>query len=277
MPIPESTLARWSHHRSAAASKQVHESIRAALSAYDWPSEVNFQIFLQGSYKNDTNLRRDSDVDVVIRLDSKLRPRVAALAGEQLERNDSHTVAYERWRSFRRHALNAVRARFGNGVTTGRKTLKIAKGEIQADADLVVTLSYKDGIGFYLPDERRWVVSYPQRHHQIGSNKERTTNNRFKRAVRMFKTARNHAVDEGLIGRHVAPSYFIECLLFNVPDELFSRRLESTFVDVLDWLKTAKLEDFLCQNGRVAMIGNQREQWSIAKSRAFVESMQRLW
>ncbi len=216
-------------------------------------------------------------MDVVVKLNSKLRPRVVALAGEQLEENDSHKVAYGRWQSFRRHALNAMRARFRDNVSACRKTLKIAKGETQADADLVVTLSFREGIGCCLPDKRRWVVSYPHQHHQRGLNKEQTTNRRFKRVIRMFKTARNHAVDEVLIGRYVAPSYFIECLLFNVPDELFSRRLESTFADVLDWLKTAKLEDFLCQNGRVAMIGNQREQWTIAKSRAFVKSMQRLW
>ena len=57
-------------------------------------------------------------------------------------------------------------ARYGDAVNSGRKTIKLAKGELQADADLVVTLSYKGGIGFYLPDERRWVVSYPQQHHQ---------------------------------------------------------------------------------------------------------------
>lgn len=277
MPIAESTLASWSHHRSGAASIQAHESIRGALSAYDWPSEVHYEIFLQGSYKNDTNLRRDSDVDVVLRLNSRLRPRVAALAGEQLERNVSHLAAYERWQSFRRHALTAMRSRFGDDVTTGRKALRIANNEIQADADLVVTLSYKEGIGFYLPDEKRWVVSYPQQHHQRGLNKEQATNNRFKRAIRMFKAARNRAVDDGVIGRRVAPSYFIECLLFNVPDELFAGRLAPTYIGILDWLETANFENFQCQNGLVPLFENRKEHWTLAKSRAFVTSMQRYW
>ena len=59
-------------------------------------------------------------------------------------------------------------ARFGKAVKSGRKTLKLPKGKIPADADLVVTLSYKEGIGFYLLDEGRWVVSYLQQHHQRG-------------------------------------------------------------------------------------------------------------
>ena len=82
MPISESTLSRWSHHQAGTAFKQAHVPIRLALSAYKWPSEVKFEVFLQGSYKNDTNLGGDSDVDVVVRLSKKLRPRVAALTGD---------------------------------------------------------------------------------------------------------------------------------------------------------------------------------------------------
>ena len=41
------------------------------------------------------------------------------------------------------------------------------------DADLVVTVSHREGIGFYLPDERRWVVSFPQQHHTRGLKKEK--------------------------------------------------------------------------------------------------------
>ena len=48
--------------------------------------------------------------------------------------------------------MQAMRARFGRAVKSGRKTLKLPKGKIPADADLVVTLSYKQGIGFYLPE-----------------------------------------------------------------------------------------------------------------------------
>ena len=217
MPIPESILSSWSHHQAGTASKQAHVSVRDALAAYDWPSEVKYEVFLQGSYKNDTNLRRDSDVDVVVRLASKLRPRVALLTGEQLQEDGSHKAAYERWHSFRRHALKAMRARYGDAVSSGRKSIKLAKGEIQADVDLVVTLSYKEGIGLYLPDERRWVVSYPQQHHQRGLKKEEATSKRFKRTIRMFKAARNRLVDKRVLTKDDAPSYFIECCSTTYP------------------------------------------------------------
>ena len=30
--------------------------IREALAAHNWPSDLKYEVFLQGSYKNDTNL-----------------------------------------------------------------------------------------------------------------------------------------------------------------------------------------------------------------------------
>ncbi len=277
MPIPESTLAKWSHHQAGMAFKQAHLPIREALEAYNWPAEVKFEVFLQGSYKNDTNLGGDSDVDVVVRLAHKLKPSVVPLTGKQLQMDGSHRFALERWQSFRDHAMKAMRARFGNTVKSGRKTLKLPKGKIPADADLVVTLSHKEGIGFYLTDEGRWVVSFPQQHHQRGLKKEKATNERFKRTIRMFKAARNQLVSKRVLTKEDAPSYFIECLLYNVPDDVFAAKLAPTFVGILDWLKTARLNDFQCQNGLVPLFGSGREQWSVKKGRAFVKALQEMW
>ena len=277
MPIPERTLSRWSHHKAGTAFKQAHVPIRDALAAYDWPSDIKYQVFLQGSYKNDTNLGGDSDVDVVVRLNHRLRPRVAELSGQQLQEDASHKGAYQRWKSFRDHAMNAMSARFGNAVKSGRKTLKVPKGILPADADLVVTLSYREGIAFYLSEERRWVVSFPEQHHDRGSRKELATNNRFKRTVRMFKAARNRLVEKGALKKEDAPSYFIECLLYNVPDGLFAPKLAPSYTGILDWLRKAKLQDFQSQNGRVDLFGQGREQWTVKKARAFVRALQGLW
>ena len=277
MPIPESTLSNWSHHQSGTAFKQAHLPIREALDAYKGLSQFKYEVLLQGSYKNDTNLGGDSDVDVVIRLASKLKTRVVALSGERLQEDGSHRFALERWQSFRDHAMKAMRARFGKAVKSGRKTIKVPKGKIPADADLVVTLSHKGGIGFYLSDDERWVVSFPQQHHVRGSKKEKATNKRFKRTVRMFKATRNQLVSKRMLTKEDAPSYFIECLVYNVPDGLFVAKLAPTYEGILAWLKTAKLKDFQCQNGQVPLFRPLPEQWSVKKARAFDKALQELW
>ena len=277
MPIPESTLSRWSHHQASTAFVQAHLPIRAALDAYKFPSQFTYEVFLQGSYKNDTNLGGDSDVDVVVRLSSKLKPSVAALSGERLQKHGSHRFVLQRWQSFREHALKAMRARFGKDAKSGRKTLKVPKGKIPADADLVVPVRHREGVAFYLPGERRWVVSFPQQHHARGSRKERSTNMRFKRTIRMFKAARNRLVEKKMLTKDDAPSYFIECLLYNVPDNLFAPKLAPTYTGVLDWLKTAKHNEFRCQNGQVPLFGTGREQWSVKKARAYLRALQDMW
>ena len=277
MPIPESILSEWSHHRAATAFVQAHLPIRAALEAHDGLSQFKYEVFLQGSYKNGTNLGGDSDVDVVVRLSSKLKPGVAVLTGERLQKDGSHRFVLQRWQSFRDEALKAMRARFGSAAKSGRKTLKVPKGKIPADADLVVTVSHREGIAFYLPGQQRWVVSFPQQHHARGLKKERTTNMRFKRSIRMFKAARNRLVEKRTLAKGDAPSYFIECLLYNVPDNLFAPKLAPTYTGILDWLGKAKLQDFQCQNGQVPLFGPGQEQWTQKKARRFFRALQELW
>ena len=123
MPISESTLSRWSHHQAGTAFKQAHVPIREALDAHQGLSNFKYEVLLQGSNKNDTNLGGDSDVDVVVRLSSKLKPRVVALSGEQLQEDGSHRFALERWQAFREQAMKAMRARFGKAVKSGRKSM----------------------------------------------------------------------------------------------------------------------------------------------------------
>ena len=277
MAIPEPTLSKWCQHRAGKAFKQAHLPVRQALDAHKGLSQFKYEVFLQGSYKNDTNLGGDSDVDVVIRLNAKLRPSVAVLTGERLQEDSSHKFVHRHWKSFRDEALKAMRGRFGNAVKSGRKTLKVPKGKIPADADLVVTVRHREGIGFYLSDERRWVVSFPQQHHAQGLKKEKATSMRFKRTIRMFKAARNRLVEKGALKKEDAPSYFIECLLYNVPNKLFKSELAPAYTGILAWLETVNPKDFQCQNGQVALFGPGKEQWTVNKARAFVEALQELW
>ena len=277
MAIPESTLSGWSHHRSGTAPAQANVVIRSALDNYRWPQETRYKVFLQGSYQNATNLSGDSDIDVVIQLASRMRPKVAALSPTELEASDVHQFALKRWRSFHQHALRAMRAEFGDSVTSGRKSLKVAKGKIPASADVVVTLKHEDGLALFVPDARRWVVSYPQRHHRQGMKKERAAGNRSKRTVRMFKAARNYLVANGILNQRDAPSYFVECLLYNVPDGLFSQRLITTYVDILEWLAGSQSRDFVTQSEKMILFGPRQEQWRPDQARRFIVILQQLW
>jgi hypothetical protein len=63
MAIPESQLETWSHQGSVTQSAQTYAMIQNALNDAASPYYAkHYSIFLQGSYGNDTNVFRDSDV-----------------------------------------------------------------------------------------------------------------------------------------------------------------------------------------------------------------------
>jgi hypothetical protein len=279
MPIPGTILGSWSQHHSTKASIQAHTSIRETLRRYNgWIQDITFDMLLQGSYKNAANLRRDSDVDLVIQLSRTIEPQVATLNRSRLERDESHTIAYRKWQSFRDQKKNVLQRAYGtNAVVSGRKSLKIARGRLPAAADVAVTIHCEDGIAFFLPDEHRWIVSYPKQHYKRGLRKERATNNRFKRTIRMFKATRGYLIDNNQLQNDTAPSYFIECLLYNAPNEIFRRRLVDSYKSIVEYLSTTNLRLMKSQNGKRELFGSSPDLWSERKARRFIRALARLW
>ena len=142
---------------------------------------------------------------------------------------------------------------------------------------MVVTVRCGTGLAFCLPDERRWVVSYPKQHHARGLKKEQSTNNRYKRTIRMFKAAQNYLVEKHAIGDGTASSYFIECLLYNVPDDLFRPRLVQSYSGIVEYLAATNLQRFKCQNGVRELFGPSRDLWSMNEAQKFAQVLGRLW
>ncbi|MBN1981621.1 MAG: nucleotidyltransferase, partial [Chitinivibrionales bacterium] len=73
MSIPNSQLETWSNLGAQQASKTTYHSIRDALmfsksNIHNLFTNDSASIFLQGSYRNSTNIRGDSDVDLVVLL-----------------------------------------------------------------------------------------------------------------------------------------------------------------------------------------------------------------
>ena len=54
--------------------------------------------------------------------------------------------------------------------------------------------------------------------------------------MRILKNVRRAMVNDGLINKTIAPSYFLEGLLYNVPNDKFSSSFEDTIVSSIDWV-----------------------------------------
>ena len=147
MPIPESQLETWSHQGAVQTAKRTHESIRNALDSHTWPIGVSKpEVYLQGSYKNTTNIRGDSDVDVVAQLNSPFQKDLSELPDYQKNLYDqAYGDATYLWRNFREDVITALRNYFGYSAVddTGNKSIKVAEGSNRLPADVVACMQYR--------------------------------------------------------------------------------------------------------------------------------------
>ena len=288
MTIPESQLSRWSDHGSQDTAKRTHEVIRKVLDAYRWPPGMTRDFYLQGSYRNDTNIRGDSDVDVVLEMTSVFKHDTGSLSQyEHQALTSSFQPATHDWNDFRREVFKALEGGFGKGmVAQGNKSIKLKADPPRLAVDVVVCIghrrynsaySYAEGITFYALQDKRWVVNYPKEHYKNGAAKSNRTGDRFKRTVRMFKNARNHLESTGRISADLAPSYFVECLIYNAPDWAFQYGFQDTYSAVVNWMVQNNLNGLICQNGQQWLFGPSPEQWSVDDARVFANELVSLW
>jgi hypothetical protein len=283
MPIPESELEIWSHQGAITTSRQTHESIRTALSGYSFPSGVSYEVYLQGSYKNTTNIRSDSDVDVVVELNSTFYNNLT----EDQRRLLGFTDARYAWVDFRNEVLAALQGYYvASSVRPGSKAIKVDTPYLSAD--VVVCAQYRNysslaaddfvqGMTLYSSGDSRWVVNYPRIHYENGVSKQDQTQGWFKPAVRMFKNLRNVLIDMGSLGDSDAPSYFVECLVYNALNDSFGASYQDTFVNVFNYLNSADLGRFVSQNGQLPLFGDADEQWSQHGAGWFLAAIREFW
>ena len=97
--------------------------------------------------------------------------------------------------------------------------------------------SVVEGIAFW-DLASNMIVNFPKQHIQNGQDKNSAfrTSGEYKATVRMFKNARTYLANRGRLNSDVAPSYFVECFLFNAPDHLFSANRQQTMQGILAWM-----------------------------------------
>jgi hypothetical protein len=295
MTIPLAQLETWSKQGAIVSSKTTYATIKAALEdANANYTDRDFKVFLQGSYGNDTNIWAESDVDVVIRYDGefyhdiKKRPADEQAAFHAAyPQNGTYTYA-----SFKEHVRQALGAKFGNSVMPGTKAIKIEASSNRRNADVIVALefrryhhfksrqddSYTLGMCFFLSDGTR-VENYPNQHLENLTTKHQATDSKLKPMIRIFKNVRTKLVDDGLIAEGSAPSYYIEGLLYNVPNPEFVGDYQDIFLNILRWLyETKNKTEFVTANEQYYLLRDgYHTSWPIADGANFITAAIKLW
>lgn len=295
MPIPSNQLETWSHQGSVAQSRLTYATVKNALEAANAPyTDRDFKVFLQGSYGNDTNIYAESDVDVVIRQDSAFYYDVSNLSPDQGAIMDrAYSPGTYPYADFKKHVLAALTNAFGAAaVTVGTKAIRISASNSRRSADVVVAFQYKryyrftsvhddihvTGISFFDSSWKR-IDNFPNQHCENLTAKHQATNNRFKPTVRMFKNMRTKLVDDRVIAAGIAPSYYIEGLLYNVPNDRFVSDESDRVYQILKWLEdTPDRSKFLCANQQYYLFSESSPvSWPKANGDAFINGVIQLW
>ena len=129
MAIPEAQLDTWDALGAVKQSKETYASVKGVLEDRKAPYNAHRYDppFLQGSYGNDTNVFRDSDVDVVMKLDTIYHRDISRLSADDLTLYNKMTggaVPYN-LHDFKRDVAAGLTKNYGSAVKPGKKAVFI--------------------------------------------------------------------------------------------------------------------------------------------------------
>lgn len=278
MSIPLEILQKWSLPGKSENSKNTYEVFRNII--FDRCGS-NMDVFLQGSYHNSTHVKDNSDIDIVV-----INPNIVVnntylgLTGQN---------ALYNWKNQLYDKINGAQ---NFNLYKGNKTIKYDGNVNYVPADIVPCGYYKSAVigsetGTILYDNNKckFFINYPRQHYDNGTNKSDLTNGNFKKTVRMFKNARNNACTKGILrNEDIAPSYFLECLIYNVPNSCFNGNEYNVFYNVIKWLYQNKngLENLKCQNHIQKLFGYDcnnvtYNKWNTSDAIEYINAIVKLW
>ncbi|WP_107936486.1 nucleotidyltransferase domain-containing protein [Ureibacillus chungkukjangi] len=296
MAIPNSQLETWSNQGATTTPKALREQIERVLRGENSliTNKKSVSIYLQGSYRNSTNIYGNSDVDIVVETGNVFFSDTSLLTNDKKQIYESQTNSSQyKWATYKKEVLDTLINYFGkDNVEVGNKSIKVNTGSYEAD--VVPCIEYREyydygysedsrkyiaGMKFLTTKENREVINFPKYHYFYGAEKNRETHGMYKKTVRIFKNIKSKLVKAGKLEKGVAPSYFVENLLYNVPNERYGKEFNLTVMEILLWLGDdfSKMSEFKCQNQITSLFGEGTEQWNQEDAIKFITECIILW
>jgi hypothetical protein len=226
-------LEHWERPASDSEETMIERAarmVRELMSRNAWSAAEGIQIEPQGSYYNNTNVRKESDIDlrathpaIFISYAPNVVPEYAYQTLGYFSTGKTYADLAAR---LRREITDELAREFGvfSVDDSGKKAIKLngAPGS-RAPIDIVPcfrlhyviwdasAMRYWTVQGVAILDrELKWTLSYPDQHHRRGIDKRANTQLRFKKIVRMLKRLRDEVVLTGALGPKDVSSFLIE-------------------------------------------------------------------
>lgn len=232
----EERLQFWTAPLSDTEKQRVENAIKMIRAAIDGSNELrsmNIEVFTQGSYANNTNVRSESDVDICVMLKDVFH----GVYPDGKNREDyGFTAASLTFSHYRDMVKSALQAKFRSEyVSDGDKSLKIDENTYHIKADVVPAFQLRNYHYLGSTDPARYiegtwftskagenVQNYPKEHISNGITKNNDTNYKYKKLVRIMKHIRNEMVDDKRADGDKITSFLVECLVWNTPNSIIT-------------------------------------------------------
>jgi hypothetical protein len=290
---PASDSEEATIERAAAMTRQV-------MSANSWFIAEKVEIQPQGSYYNNTNVRKESDIDLrAIHPDIFIQYEPGVLqsnAYRALSYYSTGKTFTDTAAQLRYHILTQLGSRFGahNVDASGKKAIRVngIPGS-RATVDIVpcfvlhrvgwnpLTSSYWTVKGIaILSVDGSWTFSFPDQHHANGIAKRARTRLRFKKVVRMVKRLRDELVQQGAIRAKEVPSFLLESLVYGVEDNTFLVEADDRcdhLRRVISRIDTQLQDAAWCNSApditELAILFGNDKTWTASSARQFVRTV----
>lgn len=283
----EDQLASWTGPSSSSEKdkqERAERMVRQAVRAHDGFADGGIQVFAKGSYANETNVRSDSDVDIAV--------KCTKVMYWEDHKTNAHTPGpgYDGiWTPsyLRSELVTALEAKFPGEVdTSGSTAIHIAATSSRVDIDVVPCFdfrhyfsdtSWRDGSKVFKKTGGS-LVNYSDQQLTNGRAKNVATNYNYKKSVRIIKRLENAMVSAGESDE--LASYFIECLVYNVPNTILTRStwtgtvrgILSHMWTELDGAEPTDGSERWLEVNECKYLFNNKQSWSRADARAFAKA-----
>lgn len=225
----EQKFRNWASPPGKTEEEKCHNaevSIRNAINANEKLKTKNIKVFTHGSYKNNTNVKKDSDVDVgVLCYDTFYYKKPEHLSESDL---NIFPASYS-YSEFKNDVELALKSYFGaSTVSRGNKAFDLHGNSYHVEADITPFFEYRfysdrtnylSGVEL-ISERNESIINWPDQHYSNGVEKNKATSFSYKQSVRIMKALLYELIDNNMVKNGVS-GFMIECLLYNVPNRYF--------------------------------------------------------
>lgn len=287
-------FTRWKEPPSDTEKQKAENAVRLvteAVKSYSPLRNRSLSIFAQGSYRNRTNVRQESDVDVCVLCSDTFHYDLDHAPGASRELLGISPATYD-WDEFKNDVHAALIAKFGHsGVTRGDKAFDVHENTYRISADAVPCFEYR----MYVPGsyggfshEKGTVLradksgtliqNYPEQHYSEGVRKHKDTSEQFKKQVRILKRLRHHLLAKNISLGQGTCSFLLESLVHNCCQASFKGATyyddtKLVLADIWGQLEAEKSSTTMLEVNRIKYLFHSSQPWTLADARACIQGM----